>query len=60
MSRYAKGANQKDVYHVYGMAVAYEFAKVLKAVGKNPTRVSVMAQDAEAERPVETRSCCSS
>ena len=33
MSRYAKGANQKDVY-VYGMAVAYEFAKVLKAVGK--------------------------
>jgi branched-chain amino acid transport system substrate-binding protein len=44
MSRYAKGSNQKDVYHVYGMAVAYEFVKVLKAAGKNPTRASVMAQ----------------
>lgn len=44
MSRYAKGANVKDVYHVYGMAVAYETVRVLKAAGKNPTRASVMAQ----------------
>ena len=44
MSRYAKGANTKDVYHVYGMTVAYETIEVLKAVGKNPTRVAVMAQ----------------
>jgi branched-chain amino acid transport system substrate-binding protein len=44
MSRYAKGANVKDVFHVYGMAVAYETVKVLKAAGKNLTRVAVMAQ----------------
>jgi len=44
MGKYAKGANVKDVYHVYGMAVAYETVKVLKAAGKNPTRASVMAQ----------------
>jgi len=44
MSRYAKGANVKDVYHVYGMAVAYETVKVLKAAGKNLTRAGVMAQ----------------
>ena len=34
----------KDVYHVYGMAVAYETVRVLKAAGKNPTRAAVMAQ----------------
>ena len=34
MSRFANGANQKDVNHVYGMAVAYEFVKVLKAAGR--------------------------
>jgi len=44
MAKYAKGANVKDVYHVYGMAVAYEAVRVLKAAGKNPTRASVMAQ----------------
>ena len=51
MSRFAKGANQKDVYHVYGMAVAYEFVRVLKAAGKNPTRASVMAQTAKLNDP---------
>ena len=51
MSRFAKGANQKDVYHVYGMAVAYEFVKVLKAAGKNPTRASVMAQTRKLNDP---------
>jgi branched-chain amino acid transport system substrate-binding protein len=44
MARYAKGANVKDVYHVYGMAVAYEAVHVLKAAGKNPTRATVMAR----------------
>jgi branched-chain amino acid transport system substrate-binding protein len=44
MARYAKGANAKDVYHVYGMAVAYEMVKVLKAAGKNLTRASMMAE----------------
>ena len=44
MARYAKGANVKDVFHVYGMAVAYETVRVLKAAGKNPTRAAVLAQ----------------
>jgi branched-chain amino acid transport system substrate-binding protein len=44
MARYAKGANVRDVYHVYGMAVAYETVKVLKAAGKNLTRAALMAQ----------------
>ena len=44
LSRYAKGANASDVFHVYGMAVAYEAVKVLAAAGKNPTRAGVMAQ----------------
>ena len=51
MSRFEKGANQKDVYHVYGMAVAYEFVRVLKAAGKNPTRASVMAQTRKLNDP---------
>lgn len=44
MARHAKGANVKDVYHVYGMAVAYETVKVLKAAGTNLTRATLMAQ----------------
>ena len=44
MSRHGGGANAKDVHHVYGMAVAYETVKVLKAAGKNLTRASLMAQ----------------
>ena len=51
MSRFAKGANQKDVYHVYGMAVAYEFVHVLKRAGKNPTRASVMTQTRKLNDP---------
>ena len=51
MSRFAQGANQKDVRHVYGMAVAYEFVKVLRAAGKNPTRASVMAQTRKLNDP---------
>lgn len=44
MARYAKGANAKDVDHVYGMAVAYETVKVLKAAGETPTRAAVVAR----------------
>ncbi len=44
MAKYAKGANPKDVNHVYGMAVAYETVKLLKATGKTPTRAAVVAQ----------------
>jgi branched-chain amino acid transport system substrate-binding protein len=51
MTRFAKGANQKDVYHVYGMAAAYEFVHVLKRAGKNPTRASLMAQTSKLNDP---------
>ena len=44
LARYARGANAKDVYHVYGMAAAYETVKVLKAAGRTPTRAAVVAQ----------------
>jgi ABC-type branched-subunit amino acid transport system substrate-binding protein len=43
MARYAKGANVNDVYHVYGMAVAYETVSLFKRLGSNPTRVRLMA-----------------
>jgi ABC-type branched-subunit amino acid transport system substrate-binding protein len=43
MARYAKGANVNDVYHVYGMAVAYETVSLFKRLGANPTRVRLMA-----------------
>ena len=44
MARYAKGANAQDVGHVYGMAVAYETVRVLKAAGETPTRAAVIAR----------------
>ena len=42
MSRYAKGANPNDGFHVYGMAVAYETVSLLKRLGANPTRAGLM------------------
>ncbi len=42
MARYAKGADAKDVYHVYGMAVAYALVEALKRAGKNLTRESLV------------------
>jgi len=51
MAQHAKGANVKDVYHVYGMAVAYETVRVLKAAGKNLTRASMMAQTRKLNDP---------
>jgi branched-chain amino acid transport system substrate-binding protein len=44
MSRFAKGANPGDVYHVYGMAVAYETVSLFKRLGANPTRAGLMAR----------------
>ena len=43
MARYAKGANVGDVYHVYGMAVAYETVSLFKRMGASPTRAKLMA-----------------
>ena len=42
LAKYAKGANPNDVYHVYGMAVAYETVGVLRRLGANPTRAALM------------------
>ena len=44
MARHAKGANVRDVYHVYGMAAAYTFVEALRAAGRNPTRSAVLAK----------------
>ena len=44
MSRYAKGANARNVNHVFGMAIAYETINVLRAAGPTPTRVAVQTQ----------------
>ncbi len=41
MRKYGSG-NPKDVYNVYGMAVAYSFVDALRHAGRNPTRRSVM------------------
>jgi branched-chain amino acid transport system substrate-binding protein len=51
MSRFAKGADQRDSYHVYGMAAAYELVHVLKGAGRNPTRASVLAQTRKLNDP---------
>ena len=42
MGKYADGENINDVYHVYGMAVAYETVGLLKRLGANPTRAGLM------------------
>jgi branched-chain amino acid transport system substrate-binding protein len=44
MSRYAKGANANDTYHVYGMAVAFETVSLFKRLGANPTRAGLIAR----------------
>ena len=51
MSKYAKGANVNDVYHVYGMAVAYETVSLFKRLGANPTRAGLMAQARSLKDP---------
>ena len=44
LAKYAKGANPNDVYHVYGMAVAYETVGLLRRLGANPTRTALIAR----------------
>jgi branched-chain amino acid transport system substrate-binding protein len=44
MAKYAKGASVADVYHVYGMAVAYETVSLFRRIGANPTRAGLMAR----------------
>ncbi len=44
LAKYAKGANSNDVYHVYGMAVAYETVSLFRRLGANPTRTALMAR----------------
>jgi branched-chain amino acid transport system substrate-binding protein len=42
MAKYAKGANVNDVYHVYGMAVAFTTVEALERAGKDLTRAGLM------------------
>ncbi len=42
MSKYAPGADQSDVYHVYAMAAAYTFIAALQHAGNPPTRDGIM------------------
>jgi branched-chain amino acid transport system substrate-binding protein len=44
MAKYAKGANVSDVYHVYGMAVAFETVSLFKRLGANPTRAALIGR----------------
>jgi branched-chain amino acid transport system substrate-binding protein len=44
LTRYAKGANPDDVYHVYGMAVGYETVALFRRLGANPTRTALMSR----------------
>ena len=44
LAKYAKGANPNDVYHVYGMAVAYETVGLFRRLGANPTRAALMSR----------------
>ena len=42
MKKHAAGANVNDVYHVYGMAVAWTTIEALKKAGKNLTRAGLV------------------
>jgi branched-chain amino acid transport system substrate-binding protein len=42
MKKYAPGANVNDVFHVYGMAVAWTTVEVLKKAGKDLSRASLL------------------
>ena len=55
LAKYAKGANPNDVYHVYGMAVAYETVGALPAARREPDprgADGARALDLEREEPV--------
>jgi len=42
MKKYAAGANAKDVYHVYGMAVAWTTVEALRKAGKDLSRAALL------------------
>ncbi|MFN8223664.1 MAG: ABC transporter substrate-binding protein [Gaiellales bacterium] len=42
LKQYAPGANANDVYHVYGMAVAWTTVELLKKLGANVTREGIV------------------
>ena len=42
LKKYAPGAKAEDVYHFYGMGVAYTMVDALKHAGKSPTRASLL------------------
>jgi branched-chain amino acid transport system substrate-binding protein len=42
LKRFAPGAKPTDVYHWYGMAVAWTMVDVLRRAGANPTRAGVL------------------
>ena len=51
MKKYAPGANASDVYHVYGMAVAWTAIELLKKTGKNLTRDALVKATASMNLP---------
>jgi len=42
LAKYANGANVNDIYHVYGMAAAFETVGLFKRLGANATRARLM------------------
>lgn len=42
LKRYLPGAKPDDVFHYYGMAVAYTMVDTLRKAGHNPTRASLL------------------
>lgn len=42
LAKYEPGADASDVYHVYAMAVAYEFINALAHAGNPPTRAGLL------------------
>jgi branched-chain amino acid transport system substrate-binding protein len=42
LKKYAPGARPQDVYHFYGMGVAYTMVDALRHAGKSPTRASLL------------------
>ena len=50
MKRYDPAGKPTDVYHWYGMTVAWSMVETLQRAGKTPTRASLL----EAARPINT------
>ena len=51
MARYAADSDAGNAWHVYGMAVAYETVKLLRAAGASPTRAAVRARLSQLNDP---------